>query len=531
MRLVQYGLFCGIVVAACGGCSSILNGWLDPSVVGTFDRNRMTEIRTTLTIEDMPPGLPGEMAPTQEDLQVHLREYPISSGDALGIEINQLRQRLVPFQAQAQVDEVGQVVLPVLGRVQAAGLTPRELEVELARILRERGILQAPEVMVTGLFLSNATYSIFGIGVSAATNAPLRAGTFPLRRPDLRILDAINQVGGLNEFVTDIYVFRYDEAETGWIPSVRPPAAPERGAENGGPPGEVPAGVVPETDGDEQEVPTAEPRPEPFEGAVAPEAEEVMAAADAPASPPVVGAQQVPPELEVDPSQPFIWVGQEFVPNPAYRVPRGTGEEQRQVPRSSLPPAIEAAGPAVNWARIAGENTFRVIRIPGDSLRSGDPESNIVVRGGDVIRIVSGEIGVYYMMGQVLRVGPFAFNSEAITLKAAIATAGGLTSLAWPDRCTVYRRVGQREQIIQVNLDRIFAGKDPDFYLRRGDVVNVGTHPFAPFLQRIRAWTLPTPVNNLGYSFTYARNFADIDSYSVKVNPANQEERFPNLFP
>jgi protein involved in polysaccharide export with SLBB domain len=172
-----------------------------------------------------------------------------------------------------------------------------------------------------------------------------------------------------------------------------------------------------------------------------------------------------------------------------------------------------------------------VLVISAEALRSGDAEINIFVRAGDVIRIVSGQVGVYYVMGQVNRVGTFAFNTEPITLKAAIAAAGGLSALAWPDRCTVYRRLGQREQMIQVNLDRIFAGLDPDFTIKRGDIVNVGTHPFAPFLERIRALSLPNPVNNVGYSFTYARNFADVDSYSVKTNPANEPKKFPNLFP
>ncbi len=80
-------------------------------------------------------------------------------------------------------------------------------------------------------------------------------------------------------------------------------------------------------------------------------------------------------------------------------------------------------------------------------------------------------------------------------------------------------------------LDRIFAGKDADFLIRRGDIINVGTHPFAPFLSRIRELTLPNVVNNVGYSFTYARNFADIDSFAVKRNPSNEPDRFPSLFP
>jgi len=145
--------------------------------------------------------------------------------------------------------------------------------------------------------------------------------------------------------------------------------------------------------------------------------------------------------------------------------------------------------------------------------------------------VVSVEVGVYYVMGQVNRRGVFGFNSEAVTLKSAIAAANGLSASAWPDRCTIYRRLGQREQMIQVNLDRIFAGKDPDFFIKRGDIINVGTHPFAPFLQRLRVWTLPTPANTVGYSFTYSRNFADIDSFGGRANPHNQPDRFPGLFP
>ncbi len=68
--------------------------------------------------------------------------------------------------------------------------------------------------------------------------------------------------------------------------------------------------------------------------------------------------------------------------------------------------------------------------------------------------------------------------------------------------------------------------------IRRGDIINVGTHPFAPFLSRIRSLTLPNPISNVGYSFTYARNFADIDSFAVQRNPANDVgQRFPLIFP
>ena len=524
-------VFLGLIA----GCSSIMNGWLDPSIVGAFDRNRTMEIINTLSIEDMPPGIQGAVEPSQDDLRLVVRDYPFGAADQLAIEIYQLRQRFVPYGTQVVVDPQGRINLPVLGWIQVAGLTPPELEAEISRLLKEQGILRHPEVTINPIFMNRATYSIFGVGVSAANNAPLRAGTFPLGRSDLRLLEAINRVGGLNEFVTDIYIFRYDDQEEMAWPaatavgaSVEPTAAPATEAET-----ERAAEEPPEFE--EVETSTEEPGAGDLEREPAaarelePARDEVLALLEPSAAEAAEEAEvEVPPELEVDATQKYVWVNGEFVLNPAYQESPSEAEPASTV--APPPPAIEST-PATTWARIAGDTSYRVIRISADGLRSGDPEANIYVRGGDVIRITSGEIGVYYMMGQVARIGPFSFNSEPLTLKAAVAAAGGLTPNAWPDRCTVYRRLGQREQMLQVNLARIFAGKDPDFYIRRGDIINVGTHPFAPFLQRIRAWTLPTPSNNVGYSFVYSRNFADIDSYGGRVNPHNQQKQFPNLFP
>lgn len=77
--------------------------------------------------------------------------------------------------------------------------------------------------------------------------------------------------------------------------------------------------------------------------------------------------------------------------------------------------------------------------------------------------------------------------------------------MAWPDRVTVYRRVGQREQMIQVNLDRIFAGLDADFFLKRDDIVNVGTHPVAPFLLQIRNMTIPQLNSSMSFLYRWSR--------------------------
>ena len=487
--------FCG-----CNTMQATRNGWLSPIHLGNFEESRTSEIRTSLTLEDTPSGIQGATLPVPADLVVEPIEPRISPGDSLAVEIFELRQPLIPYQAQVSVTATGYVNLPVVGRISAVGLTPESFERAIATTLRDRDILIDPEVMVNPVFIQRATYSIFGVGVSAANNAPLRAGTFPIRRPGLRMLEAINQVGGLNEFVEEIYVFRYEDApatRTKTRRSDRQGDAAQGGyaevvmVERSGPR---------DAPGRGQHMPALDAAPlTPEEELIAVVVRPERRRATRQAVPPTQKVEPAP--IEPDPANPYIWVGDEFVPNPAYR------PSAEEASRPTTPP-VGAFSATVDWDRIAGDVSYRILRIPAEMLRSGDPQVNVVIRPGDVIRIVSGQVGVYYVMGQVNRVGAFAFNAEPITLKAAIATAGGLAGLAWPSRCTVYRRLGQREQMIQVDLDRIFAGKDADFLIKRGDIINVGTHPLAPFLQRLRALTLPNPVANVGYSFTYSRSFS-----------------------
>ncbi len=500
---------------------SMYNSWLDPTVVGDFEATRTTQIRASLSLDDIPRGVAGATRPTRGDLDAVIKDFSISAGDTLQVEINELRARGTIYQTQSQVDSTGQVNIPVVGRILAAGKTVQGFEEALVATLQEEGILRNPEVTVNPLFLQKATYSIFGIGVSASNNAPLRAGVFPIRHPDLRILEAINQVGGLNEFVTEIYVFRKDD----------PSAYGTRGdAEKSADIMESPKPtemVMPDSDEvvvgednhqrDKQELISAildqdtQPIDKPVETLPVRESQaqrDIMTSTDA------------------DTTTPFLFVDGAFVRNPDFqgRAVSGEGDDVTSV-------FVDTVMPAVNWARLAGNSPYRTILIDAEQLRRGDPEVNIVIRAGDVIRIVSGEIGQYYVMGQVNQPGRFRFNAESITLKAAIASAGGLSALAWPDRCTIYRRLGSREQMVQVDLDRIFSGKDADFEVRRGDIINVGTHPLAPFLQRLRALTLPNITSNIGYGFVYSRNFADIDSFSVQNNPNNRPSRFQQLFP
>jgi protein involved in polysaccharide export with SLBB domain len=147
---------------------------------------------------------------------------------------------------------------------------------------------------------------------------------------------------------------------------------------------------------------------------------------------------------------------------------------------------------------------------------------------------MAGEAGEYYMMGQIVRPGAYSLTGRRLTLKTAIAAAGNLGPLAWPERCTVYRRLGDREEMIQVDLNRLFAGKDSDFYIKKDDLIMFGTHPAAIFLAVVRNAFRMT----YGFGFVYDRNFADVDIQERNVKAqqkalreVQQDLRFPGLFP
>ncbi|MCG3129862.1 MAG: hypothetical protein FLDDKLPJ_00599 [Phycisphaerae bacterium] len=519
VRLILVAALVGPTV----GCNSILNEWLNPSIPGNFRENRTMSIRTALTVEDVPGTIPGATEPTHDDLVPKPVSYRLGPGDIVAVEIEELRQVGVPWQGRFQVSEVGELPLPVVGRLKVAGMTPLQIEDRIRERLIEDQVLTDPKVLVLPLDVYEAKYMLFGVGVSASDNSPLRAGRISIVRPDLDVLEAINDVGGLNEFVTEVYIFRQE------------PPVDRREAS------ETPSGSE-ATREEEEEAPldTTAPSAEPEKSAE----EELLEAVIAQNTAAGQGDKAAPPggppqdaadvtrsgdsDADVAPDTLYIYQDGAFIPNPE-RAAEGD-DRPRSVPVERLP-LYEAIQSTVDWSRIAGETSYRIIRIPAEALRAGDPEYKVIVRPGDVIRIVSGEIGVYYVMGQVGRTGPFTFNSEQVTLKSAIAAAGGLGPLAWPTNCTIYRRHGLREQMIQVDLDAIFAGKEDDVTVLRGDIINVGTSPFAPWLARLRALTLPNPTATVGYAFTYSRNFADIDSFAVQPNPATRPSKFEQLFP
>jgi hypothetical protein len=197
------------------------------------------------------------------------------------------------------------------------------------------------------------------------------------------------------------------------------------------------------------------------------------------------------------------------------------------------PGTTTATAPAVDWtAAIVEGNRSRILEIPVRDLLRGDPRYNVVIRPDDKVYAWLGPVGEFYVIGNVFRPGVFSLTGRKVTVRQAIAAAGGLSPLAWPERCELIRRYNDdTEEIIRLNLDAIFAGTQPDVVLKPNDTINVGTSIVAPFMATVRNAFRMT----YGFGFVYDRNFADIDSYAAQPNPAVVEQqnfldRFGSLF-
>ena len=486
-----------ILVGALWGCAALPpNSFLDPTKVGRFGSEVGERgIRQVLTPRDTPPGVAGATEPAPEDLVPAYVEYRLGPGDVLQVTVQDLINPGQPYQAAVEVNPSGEIRLPVLGSVKVTGLSESDVEQEIANRLREANLLPRPIVLVIAQARRGQQYQILG--------AVARAGPYPIVEPDWRLLDAIAFAGDVSATARRAYVIRRTDTSGRAAPTAPRPAPTPTNELIIPPPDEALPASLSSSVGTGRRDDPPPPTRQDLADVMTPPAGTTKPAA---ASPP--GADRPFPQLIFDPQ---------------------TGEviESRGVPPTPEPErAAEPAKPAgigidepFDWNEVEElALDQRVIAIDLTELRRGNPRFNIVIRNRDVIEVPI-DTGLYYMMGEIARPGAYPFGGRDITIKQAIAAAGGMTPLAFPSRCEIIRREPgtEKQLMISVNVDRIFAGLEDDFYLRDDDIVNVGTHFVAPFLFVIRNSFRFT----YGFGFVYDRNFADKDAYNARINPDN----------
>jgi polysaccharide biosynthesis/export protein len=143
------------------------------------------------------PKVPSVLAPDTTGLPIDPKSYVIGPEDIINVKV----WREQDFTGPKGVRPDGKITMPLIGDVQAAGLTPLRLSDQLKQALSE--YVKEPDVTVEVLQVNSKKYSISG-GVN-------RPGQFPLVVAT-KVFDALNLAGGFRDFANkkDILIIRAD---------------------------------------------------------------------------------------------------------------------------------------------------------------------------------------------------------------------------------------------------------------------------------------------------------------------------------
>lgn len=463
--------------AALSGCET--DSWMyDPSVVGRWEHTPVeVPILTRIAAIEGPEDKNFEVsAPTGPDLIPEIDEYRVGAGDVLNVRVWDLPVADMPTDYQVVVDSRGMIRIPQLGGISVAGQTADQV--------RDAVVLaMAPFVPNNALASVDIvtprqdSYTVIG-----ATMAP---GQYFLPEADYRIIDAMAASGWfLEATTTEIFVIRQipltDAAAgtptgDGQQPPVEPDPDPAGGDDllnliddlsgggdgGGGSPAAIGGGA-----GTDWRVVTRQP--EDLIGSAQPDA-----------------AQPEPPVGGPDDGQ------------TSWMYLNGRWVQVKRSPARTQDGVLEGVENLQSGERLEDLVTQRVIRIDVERLLSGRSTENIVVRPGDIIRIPAAIGGFVYLEGQAGRGGSFNLTA-GLTIERLIAAAGGLGSLAIPERVDFTRVLANgRQATIRINYGAIMERTQPDIYLKKDDIINVGTN----------GWAYPMAVIRNGFRATYGFGF------------------------
>lgn len=512
-------LFLSVLNVYLAGCS---DRFLDPTQVGRFRPvPAVNVILDSLGVaEEEPSTWQAAEPPRPVDVIAKEADYVLTEGDTLRIFIFELFQEGRGYIDEYVINETGKISISEVGVVEAAGLTESQLEEEIKRIVSP-SILKEPLVSVLLTSSQRRTFSILGNGMTRGVG-----GRFLIPRYNFRLTDALAMAGGISQFnVSYIYVSRSITGEE----AVAEPIKPELVE-----PEEPKKFIEPEKDMLEIIAPRAQRQwpanrlviastemitnkelaeaasPEALESLDSSRHDRIETEGTLESSANHSDRETIDKPINVDRAGRIEWIFQDgkWIPVQVGR-PEPTEPAVKVEPGKPAKPIREKVPEEFDWGQIeTGGMQTRVIEVPTDKLLGGDPRYNIVIKPGDSIHVPVDIIGEFWISGNVARVGPVVITGRPMTLKMAIATAGGLGPLAWPKRCEVTRRIGKdKEETVMVDLDKIARGEQPDFFIKPNDLINVGTHPTARWRAVLRNAFRAT----YGFGFIYDRNFSERD--------------------
>jgi polysaccharide export outer membrane protein len=143
------------------------------------------------------PKVPSQLSADTTGLPIDPKSYVIGPEDILSVRV----WREPDFTGPKGVRPDGKITMPLVGDLQAAGLTPSRLSDQLKQALAS--YLKDPEIEVEVIQVNSKRYTVTG-GVN-------RPGAYPLVGPK-RVFEAVNDAGGFREFSNkkDVVIIRAD---------------------------------------------------------------------------------------------------------------------------------------------------------------------------------------------------------------------------------------------------------------------------------------------------------------------------------
>ncbi len=503
-RKIVVGIRCvikGVAVVLAAVWLGLLSGCDAPLVIGKYrflqpDKTiaKPDQAQVNWIIQDMgeldkaDEIYPNATKPGPQDWVYVDEDYMIAPMDDLSISIMDLYAEGMETTLPRRVSDSGYIDLPQLdSRIFATGLTSMELT-EAIKQAYSKDILRDPQVSVTVVVRRQQTFSLLGaIG---------RPGAYPFPRKDMRMLDALAMASGVTQpDIETIYVIRQaparrrsqaGQAEQATQPATQPATQEAPKTQPASP---APSMHLSETATAAKPTPANQPAQDASYRWTYRNGEWVKVAVEAPAKTPASPAKTQPIKAPA---------GQGKVTTPA-------GRAKIQPAKPGLGEPKDASDP-FGWAKMEKGDLVRIIAIDLPKLRQGDYRQNVVIRANDIIHVPPLPTGEFYVMGEVLRPGVYSLTGRKVTIKMALAAAGNLGPMAWPSNSILIRRIGKnQEQTIPINIEKIMQSKDNDLYLKKDDVIAVGTHWSSSFLAVLRNAFRMT----YGFGFIYDRNFSD----------------------
>jgi polysaccharide biosynthesis/export protein len=120
--------------------------------------------------------------PTAAEVEIG---YPLGVGDVVRVSVFQQPD----MATETRVSEAGTITVPLLGPVPVGGVTAKRAEDRIAALLKARGFVVDPQVVVTVLQFKSRQVSVLGYVA--------RPGRYPLEEGSYYLTDVLSMAGGL----------------------------------------------------------------------------------------------------------------------------------------------------------------------------------------------------------------------------------------------------------------------------------------------------------------------------------------------